>query len=138
MKYLFPAIIKFDKSDEVFPNGVYLVSFPDLENCFTDGETLEEAYTMAQDVLNLTLMQMEDNQEPIPEPTPINNIHKASEDEIITFINADTLEYAKLYGKKAVKKTLSIPQWLDTIAQRNNINFSNVLQNALIRELNLQ
>jgi len=48
------------------------------------------------------------------------------------------LEYRKLHDKKAIKKTLSIPRWLDTIAEKENVNFSNVLQNALIKQLHLE
>ncbi len=137
MKYTFPAIFTLDTTDENFPQGIYLVTFPDIPNCFTQGETLTEACEMAQDALNLMLVTMEDEAAPIPTASFINDIQKPSAQDIVTLINADTLAYRKHYSKKAVKKTLSIPQWLDTLAQQNNINFSNVLQNALMQELKL-
>lgn len=137
MKYIFPAVFTLDITDENYPNGVYLVNFPDLEGCYTDGETIEEAYKMAEDVLNLTLWDMEESKETIPKPSNPKDI-KCDDNSFISLVTADTLEYRKKYDKEAVRKNLSIPKWLNTLALERNINFSNVLQNALIRELGIE
>ena len=137
MKYIYPAVFTFDTSDENFPNGVYLVNFPDLDACHTFGNTLEEAYNMAEDVLNLTLWDMEESKENIPAPSNPQNI-KCNENSFVSLISADTLAYRKLYDKKAVKKTLTIPAWLNNLALERNVNFSNILQNALIKELGVE
>ncbi len=71
-----------------------------------------------------------------PEATGIKKIH-ADKKAFASLVSADTLEYRKRYDKSAVKKTLSIPKWLDTMAQEKNINFSNTLQNALKKRLGL-
>ena len=88
MKYNFPAI--FSPAEE----GGYLVQFLDAENWFTEGDTLEEAEIMAEDVLNLMLWDAEDDHEYIPTPTPIEDV-KLNEGEIVKMIHADTEAYAK-------------------------------------------
>ena len=130
MRYNYPAIFEQDKK------GNYLVDFPDLEGCYTDGKDLSEALDNAKDVLNLMLWNMEEKNEIIPEASVPTKI-KVPKNKFITIISADTLAYRKIHDKKAIKKTLSIPRWLDTIATKQNINFSNVLQNALIKQLHL-
>ena len=137
MKYLYPAIFTLDKTDANYPDGVYLVEFPDISGCFTDGETLDEAYSMAEDALNLMLCSMEDREQVIPKPSNPKDI-KCDENSFVSLIEADTLAYRRLYDTKAVKKTLSIPAWLNNLALEKNINFSNILQNALIKELGVE
>ncbi len=129
MKYVYPAIITYD-------GEAYLVDFPDLPDCFTDGQTPEEALENAADALNLFLWHYEKNKRSIPAATSIASL-KAPERGFISMIKADTLAYARQNDKRAVRKNLSIPQWLNTLAVENNINFSNVLQKALMQELNV-
>jgi len=128
-KYAYPAI--FTKES----NG-YSVKFPDLESCYTDGNTLPEAIENAQDVLNLVLYKLEENENYIAPPSPIKKI-KTGTDEFASLISCDTIEYRKFVDKKAVKKTLTIPAWLNTIAERQGVNFSTVLQDGLKQRLNL-
>ena len=130
MKYIYPAIFEQDN------NKIYLVSFPDLDGCYTDGKTLEEALENAEDLLNLKLWDMEEKKEDIPVPSDPRKI-KTAKTEFISLISANTLAYRKLYDRKSVKKTLSIPRWLDNLATENNVNFSNILQNALKKQLNV-
>ena len=119
MKYVYPAIFTSTKEG-------FLVRFPDLESCYTDGEDMKDAFINAEDVLNLVLWNMEESK----------NI-SCDTDSFISLVSADTLAYRKLHDTKAVKKTLSIPRWLDTMALEKNVNFSNILQNALINELGI-
>ena len=129
-KYVYPAI--FEK-DEL---GGFAVTFPDIENCFTQGNDLNDAITMAEDVLNLILWTLEDDKQPIPSPTPISQI-QADGDSFVSYIQADTIAYRKKHSPKAVKKTLSIPQWMNQMALDAHINFSQVLQDALAQKLNI-
>ena len=129
MKYVFPAI--FTPED----NG-YSVNFPDVPQCYTDGDTLAEAMENAADVLCLRLYDIEESGDNIPEQSKANEVKK-EEDEFVSLIYCDTLEYRKFYDKKAVKKTLTIPNWLNVMAERANVNFSAVLQEALIEKLHL-
>lgn len=128
MKYVYPAI--FTPSEE---DG-FLVNFPDLESCYTNGEDMKDAFINAEDVLNLILWNMEESKKDIPTPSSPKAV-SYDENSFVSLVSADTLTYRKLHDTKAVKKTLSIPRWLDTMAQDKNVNFSNVLQNALIEEL---
>lgn len=128
-KYLYPAV--FTKDD-----AGYSVNFPDLKNCFTSGETLEEAIDMANDVLCLTLYDLEQEGAEIPAASAVNSIAHA-ENEFVSLVGCDTIAYRKFFDNKAVKKTLSIPSWLNDMAERAGINFSGTLQDALKAKLNI-
>ncbi len=91
---------------------------------------------MAEDVLCLTLYDLEEQQAKIPAPSEIQKI-KTNADEFVNLISCDTIEYRKYYDNKAVKKTLTIPAWLNTMSEREGINFSSVLQTALKNELHI-
>jgi antitoxin HicB len=129
-KYVYPAIFTEEECG-------YSVNFPDLESCYTSAENLSDAIKMAEDVLCLTLYDMEEEGTPIPAATSIKEI-KTGNSEFATLIGCDTIEYRKFYDNKAVKKTLTIPSWLNTMAERENVNFSAVLQSALKNELHIE
>ena len=128
-KYIYPAI--FAKEGEF-----YAVRFPDLESCYTQGDSLQDAYEMASDVLCLTLYNLEEEKANIPPASETSTI-KTEKDEFVSLVACDTLEYRKFYDNKAVKKTLTIPAWLNTMSEREGINFSAVLQTALKNALNI-
>lgn len=124
-KLFYPAI--FTPEDD----GGYSVAFPDMDGCFTQGETIEEAYEMAFDALGLEIEFLESEKRTIPSPSAPNAI-KLNKNEFVAIIEFDMLEYKKKHNSKAVKKTLTIPQWLNEEAMAKNINFSQVLQEALL------
>lgn len=128
-KYIYPAI--FAKEGDS-----YTVRFPDLESCYTQGDSLQEAYEMASDVLCLTLYNLEEEGASIPLASEASSISAAS-GEFISLVACDTLEYRQYYDNKAVKKTLTIPSWLNTMSEREGINFSAVLQSALKSALHI-
>lgn len=127
-KYVYPAMFTREA------DGGYVVEFPDVENCFTDGATLEEALEMAEDALCLTLYDMEESGQSIPTASVPGDI-KLQDGQIASLVRCDTSEYRRFYDNRSIKKTLTIPNWLNTIAERSGVNFSVVLQNALRREL---
>jgi len=129
-KYLYPAIFTQEKE------GGYSVTFPDLESCYTQGDNLQDAYDMAADVLCLYLYNLEEEKADIPKASNPKDIN-VPEKSFISLISVDTVEYRRFYDNRSVKKTLSIPRWLNTIAERENINFSQVLQEALKERLNI-
>ena len=96
-KYVYPAIFSWNEDDQV-----YYVSFPDAENWFTDGSTVEEAMENATDVLNLMLLHLEEEhrESEIPTPGRINDIRKASPNDIVTLVAADTEAYAEQLAKE--------------------------------------
>lgn len=126
---VFPAI--FTKMND--DGSYYIVDFIDLKNCTTEGETIQEAYYMAQNAMGLFL----DDLTKFPKPTlDFSNI-RLNKDQFISFIGIDMNDYRKKFNNKSVKKTLSIPGWLDTLAEKENINFSQILQEAIKEKLEI-
>lgn len=129
-KLYYPAVF------HIAEEGGFWVTFPDIPECMTEGDDLEEAYKMANDALGLAITsRLEDNEE-IPDPTKITDLEELEKDEFMAIIEFDIYEYRKKYSSKAVKKTLTIPEWLNKEAIDKGINFSKVLQDALIKEIN--
>ena len=127
MRYVFPAVFESEE-------GGFTVSVPDVEGCFTEGETLADAMFMAQDALAMMLVYYEDHERPIPVATPIEEV-KAPSKSLVSLVLADTDQWRRTFDNKAVKKTLSIPSWLNAKATKAGVNFSQVLQEALISRL---
>lgn len=126
-KHFYPAV--FHQEDVG-----YSVFFPDLEGCNTEGNSLEESYQMAFDALGLYLEDTPENEYPVktnPKEIPLE------ENEFIAIIEFDMLSYKKRHDTKAVKKTLTIPSWLNDLAEENHINFSGLLQTALKEHLGI-
>lgn len=124
-------------------NG-YSVVFPDLNWLSTCGNTLDEALEMAVDCLagHLYISQKENEQIPAPsflKDIDINQIAAELETDpaegFVNLVTVDVKEYAKNHFEKSVKKTLSIPAWLNAAALEKNINFSQVLQEALLKKI---
>ena len=130
-KYSYPAI--FTPAEE----GGYTVNFPELEGCFTEGDDLTEAIYMAEDALALVLYGYETDGRIIPVPSVPSSI-PLSKNEFVNFIACDTMEYRKMYNSKAIKKTLTIPEWLNESATALGVNFSQVLQDALMDKLGIR
>jgi predicted RNase H-like HicB family nuclease len=129
-KYVFPAIITSES------DGGYSVLFPDIESCYTCGDTMPDALDMAEDVLCLRLYDMEKDGEAIPAPSNSKKI-ETGENSVVSLVGCDTESYRRFYENKSVKKTLTIPMWLNERAERENINFSGVLQEALKSQLHI-
>ena len=129
MKYIYPAVFTKEES-------LYSVNFPDVPSCYTQGGDLSEAMENANDVLCLTLYNIEKMGNAVPTPSDIKNI-VTDDNSFVSLISCDTIEYRKFYDTKAIKKTLTIPSWLNDIATENKVNFSAVLQSALLEKLGL-
>lgn len=128
-KYVYPAIFTPEE-------GGYSIRFPDFESCYTSAVTLAEGMEMANDVLCLTLYGLEEDDGEIPQASSVKEI-QVTGDEFVSLVACDTIEYRKFYDNRAVKKTLTIPAWLNTMAERQGVNFSMTLQAALKQELNI-
>ena len=129
MKFAYTAI--FEPED-----GLYNVTFPDLPHCYTCGDDLADALYMAQDVLSGYIANAEEENAPLPAATPFDQIAVPGGCIAIPVL-ADVDAWRRVNSTKSVKKTLTIPQWLDTAAQSRNVNFSQVLQDALRAQLQL-
>lgn len=128
-KLFYPAI--FHKAEE----GGFWITFPDIPECMTQGDDMQQAYEMAVDALGLAITSREAEKEELPVPSAPYNI-TASADEFCMVIEFDLLAYKKRTNPKAVKKTLSIPEWLNEEAVSLGVNFSQVLQEALVQKIN--
>ena len=129
-KVFYPAIFHPEEQ------GGYSVTFPDLLGCVTEGDTLPEAIDMATDALGLYLYSLEEDHEKIPAASDPADVKPDGRD-FVSLIEYDKSAYLKRTDSRAVKKTLTIPVWMDILARENNINFSQVLQKAISKELNL-
>lgn len=114
----------------------FVVYIPDF-NINTQGKDVPDAMYMARDAIGIMGIDMEDDNEPLPIPSKFEDISCTS-DDIKTLVDVDFDEYRKKNDNRAVKKTLSIPSWLNESAISQNINFSAVLQDALKEKLGVQ
>lgn len=128
--YTFPCIIKFDEEDKI-----YYVRFPDIEEAFTDGDSLKEAIYNAQEVLGLVIYEREEMGREIPKAT--ESMIKTGENESLSYISVWMPLVRDRIEEKSVKKTLTIPKWLNDLAEENNINFSQLLQVAIKKYIGL-
>ena len=124
-------------------NGISVV-FPDLNHLSTCGDDMQEAMEMAVDCLAGYLFSEKLDGNDVPAPTPIDKLdiyceHDTDEERAIhrfaNMVSVDVEAYAAKHFNKAVKKTLTIPQWLNDVAMARKVNFSKVLQKALCQEL---
>ncbi len=123
-RYIFPAVFE--------PGEIkgYTVTFPDLPGCITEGDDMEEALHMAKEVLELFLYSMEEDKEAITEPSLPENL-SFPQKSFISIIEVWMPVVRDEMENKSIKKTLTIPKWLNDIAERNKVNFSQILQTAL-------
>ncbi|MCD7761872.1 MAG: type II toxin-antitoxin system HicB family antitoxin [Lachnospiraceae bacterium] len=129
-RYAYPAIFTPET------DGGYSIVFPDLEGCYTCGDNIADGLMMAEDVLALILYGYETDGREIPAPSSACDL-TLQDGEFVNYIACDTLKYRKMHNNKAVKKTLTIPEWLNEIASEAGINFSQVLQDALKTQLHI-
>jgi len=119
--------------------GGYTVTFPDLPGCVTEGDTLSEAVDMAINAASGWLLEYVEDNKQLPNSSNIKDVvPNEYENGFVSLISVDLDEYSKKYANKAVKKTLTIPAWLNTIAEEKNVNFSQILQDALTRHLGIK
>ena len=121
MKTAYPAIVHAEE-------GGYWVEFPDLDGCFSEGETLADAIANAADALGGYLCSLMDRGIEAPEASDAKEIDAGS--DFVTIIVTDPLSYKR--STKSVKKTRTIPEWLNDEAEKRHVNFSSVLQKALL------
>ena len=146
MKVIYPVLFYEEKE------GGYSVFVPDLEkavtsNASTCGNTLEEAMYMAEDLIaGLVLDEMEEGKK-IPKASKIEDVTFDEVEEKLdienwdyiskfkTYIAVDISAFAEKWGKQLVKKTVNIPQWVNTKAEEMKINFSKTLEDALLQKI---
>lgn len=130
-KLFYPAI--FHKAEE----GGFWITFPDMPECMTQGDDMQQAYEMAVEALGLAITSRKEEKLALPIPsTPYEII--TNSDEFCVVVEFDMLAYKKRTNSRAVKKTLTIPEWLNEEATSLGLNFSQVLQEALLQKIGLK
>lgn len=114
----------------------YSTVVPDLDGCFSQGDDMPQAVTMTQEAIGLMLEEYLEKSEDLPKPSKIEKIKKEKNDFVV-IVEFDPVKYLEQNSNKAVKKTLTIPNWLNIIAEKKKINFSQILQKAIRQELNI-
>lgn len=109
------------------------VTFPDIPSAITQGKTQEEAFEMAQEVLGFAL----EDYEKYPKTSDIVELQKQNPESTIAVIGIDMVAYNRKYHSKKVRKNVTIPEWLNELAEKSNLNFSQVLTDALEEKLNV-
>ncbi|QGT99739.1 Phage protein [Candidatus Syntrophocurvum alkaliphilum] len=127
--YIFPAIFSFDT------DGI-AIEFPDLPGCFTSANSIEEANYMAKDALELHLYSMEEDGDVIPSPSHLTDLSLEKKQRIV-LVEVWMQPVRDEMQNKSVKKTLTVPKWLNDIAEENQVNFSHILQSALKQYLGI-
>ena len=125
--YVFPAV--FNKADD----GISIY-FPNLPGCFSCANTLELAFKNAREALQLHIFGMEEDNEEIPEPSPINKIATKS-CETLVMIEVWMPPFREKMFNKSIHRTVTIPTWLDILAQKEKVNYSRFLQESLKKYL---
>lgn len=129
-RFIFPAVFKFEEDS-------ILVSYPDLEGCITYGESEEKALFNAKEALEGYLLTLEIENIEIPEASKIKDID-LSVGETIVLIDVWMALVRDQEANRSIKKTLTIPRWLNDISEKNKVNFSHVLQAALKKQLGIR
>lgn len=128
--YVFPAYLYFDD------DGIS-IEFPDLPGCLPCAKTTGEAFRNAKEALGLHLYGMEQDGDPIPTPTPIQELHP-EDGAILTMVEVFMPAVRDRINNRVVKKTLTIPAWLNREAEAANVNFSQILQDSLKHYLGIR
>lgn len=126
MKLTYPAVFY----PCIEKKGCYTVEVPDLPGCVSEGKTLADALLMATDAASGWVLDELEDGHPVPSASAFENIIPNS-GGFVTMLVLDMDSYTGKYGAKAVRKNLTIPAWLNTFAEANHINFSQILQDAL-------
>lgn len=127
--YIYPAIFEY-------ANDGISISFPDLPGCISCAKTDEEALYMAKDALGLYIACSEEDNEKLKEPSRLNGIKLKSQQRAV-LIEVNMPLFRESVQNASVKKTLTIPKWINDLAERNNVNFSQLLQLAIKENLGI-
>jgi predicted RNase H-like HicB family nuclease len=122
MEYVYPAV--FHTNDD----GSYTITYPDLPGCISEGKSLGNALYMAQEALKQWIEYLADKKQNVPLPSAADNIKPAG-GEFVNFIRVE------IKDERAIRRTVSLPKWMDDKASETGLSLSRVLQDALAERL---
>lgn len=127
--HIYPAIFDMEGFEE---HGAIHIEFPDFPDCVTGAESIKEGLEMARERLAIEILEYEREGKEYPEPSSIAELEeKTSPHQFATLIDVYMPPYRDAFEEKSVKKTVSIPKWLNDLAEKHNVNFSRLLQESL-------
>ena len=129
MRTAYPIVISRSKDH-------FIVFIPDFQ-INSQGKDIAQAMEMARDAIGLIWIDMEDEKEPLPNPSELAQIAKEYPSDIVTLVDVDFYEYRRKNDMRTVKKNCTIPSWLNFKAEQAGINFSQALQDGLKQQLHL-
>lgn len=128
-RYFYPAIFTYEPEKEI------AVVFPDLD-CATSGNDDDDAFLSARELLGCVLYGLEEDEEEIPNPTPLSHFHvKENERVVLIDVYMPSIRMARV--NRSVNRTVTLPAWLNAVALEHDINFSQLLQDAIKSQLNI-
>lgn len=128
-RYIYPAVFTYEDGYDI------AVTFPDL-GVATSGSDDDSALSSARELLGLVMVGLEEDGEPIPAPTPLKEVHaEPNERTLLVDVYMPSVRMAVVH--KSVKRTVTLPAWLNAKAMEHGVNFSQVLQEALKEKLHL-
>lgn len=128
-RYFYPAVFTYEPGQEI------AVTFPDLD-CATSGKNDNDALLSARELLGCVLNGLEEDGEEIPKPTPLSDV-AVSDNERAVLIDVYMPSVRMAQNNRSVNRTVTLPAWLNAAALERNINFSQVLQDALKEKLHV-
>lgn len=129
-RYFYPAVFTYEPGQEIS------VDFPDLK-CATSGVNDDDALLSARELLGCVLYGLEEDEEEIPAPTPLSEI-KTESNEYAVLVDVFMPSIRQAHINRSINRTVTLPAWLNAAALERNINFSQVLQDALKLQLHLE
>jgi len=129
--YIYPCVFIYKESGGI---GIY---FPDLDGCTSYGENEQDAYHNAKEALSLHLYGMEQDNDDIPGPSSIRSVAVEGDNQSVVLIEVYMPTFRAMQDNKFVRKTLTVPNWLNCEAERAGVNFSQILQTALKNHLGI-
>ena len=128
-RYFYPAVFTYEDGQEI------AVVFPDLDVA-TSGTDDDDAFLSARELLGCTMFGLEEDEEPIPEPSKLSDIQVSGNERVVLIdVYMPSIRMANV--NRSVNRTVTLPAWLNASALELKVNFSQVLQDALIEKLNL-
>ena len=127
-KLVYPCVVRSE-------DNIYYANFPDFDACFTDAENLDELFANTKEVLNAVIFTMLKNKMDLPQASKDINLQ---EGDFLILVESPVGAIKGKIDNMAVKKTLTVPAWMNEMAMEHNINFSQVLQEGLKKELNIK
>jgi len=128
-RYFYPAVFTYEPEQEI------AVDFPDLK-CATSGTNDDDALLSARELIGCVLCGLEEDGEEIPPPTPLTQV-KTQDNERVILVDVYMPSIRQAHINRSINRTVTLPAWLNAAALERNINFSQVLQDALKSQLHL-